>query len=79
MANPFLSARTSIESLLEEKEKIIKDAGNLVAGVMMKSNQRGTTDMKAIVSDAEKLINGFTDEEKIKILQIAMAKLVINL
>ena len=79
MANPFLSARTSIESLLEEKEKIINDAANLVAGVMMKANQTGTTNQKAITSDIGKLINGFTDAEKIEILQKAMAKLVVNL
>lgn len=75
----FIDAKSDIEELLESKEQILKKAGNTLASVCSTFNNKGITDSKAISGDIGKLLNGFTEEEKNKILTIAITKLVINL
>lgn len=79
MSNKFLSARSRIEELLEKKEEIIESAGNELALVMIEENQKGITNTNNIKNDIQKLLNGFTLEEKNKILMIAMAKVIANI
>lgn len=79
MSNKFLSARSRIEELLEKKEEIIESAGNELALVMIEENQKGITNTNNIKNDIQKLLNGFTVEEKNKILMIAMAKVIANI
>lgn len=79
MSNKFLSARSRIEELLEKKEEIIESAGNELTLVMIEENQKGITNTLNIKNDIQKLLNGFTVEEKNKILMIAMAKVIANI
>lgn len=79
MSNKFLSARSRIEELLEKKEEILASAGNELALVMIEENQKGITNTNNIKNDIQKLLNGFTVEEKNKILMIAMAKVIANI
>lgn len=79
MSNKFLSARSRIEELLEKKEEILASAGNELALVMIEENQKGITNTNNIKNDIQKLLNGFTVEEKNKILMIATAKVIANI
>ena len=46
---------------------------------MIEENQKGITNTNNIKNDIQKLLNGFTVEEKNKILMIAMAKVIANI
>lgn len=77
--NFYIEAQTKLEEILEEKERLLMKAADTVSMVLMKMNQRGLTDMKSIEKDVNKLISGFTDEEKVKILEKVIVKLTMNL
>lgn len=79
MSNKFLAARSNIEDLLEQKKEIIRKSADLVAAVMMEENNKGETNINGIKTDVQKLLKGFSEEEKVQILEIALAKLVANL
>ena len=79
MSNKFLAARSNIEDLLEQKKEIIRKSADLVAAVMMEENNKGETNINGIKTDIQKLLKGFSEEEKVQILEIAIAKLVANL
>lgn len=79
MSNKFLAARSNIEDLLEQKKEIIRKSADLVAAVMIEENNKGETNINDIKTDVQKLLKGFSEEEKVQILEIAMAKLVANL
>ena len=77
--NFYIEAQTKLEEIQEEKERLLLKAADTVSMVLMKMNQRGITDMKSIEKDVNKLISGFTDEEKVKILEKVIVKLTMNL
>lgn len=77
--NFYIEAQTKLEEIREEKERLLMKAADTVSMVLMKMNQRGLTDMKSIEKDVNKLISGFTDEEKVKILEKVIVKLTMNL
>ena len=79
MSNKFLAARSNIEDLLEQKKEIIRKSADLVAAVMIEENNKGETNINGIKADVQKLLKGFSEEEKVQILEIAMTKLVANL
>ena len=79
MSNQFMNARTAIEDILAEKEALLKKAGDQVAKVAINLNSRSVTDMNAINNDINKLLNGFTDAEKVTIIRFAIAKIIVNL
>ena len=79
MGNKFLSAKSEMDELLETKKQVLTKAGNIVARVFIDMNVRGISDTKIITENIDKLIDGFTYEEKIEILKLAMAKAIINL
>lgn len=79
MSNKFLAARSNIEDLLNQKKEIIRKSADLVAAVMIEENNKGETNINGIKTDVQKLLKGFSEEEKVQILEIAMAKLVANL
>lgn len=79
MGNKFMSARTEIESLLEQKEKIILKASDQCAAVMLSMNDNGESNITKIQKDLEKLLNGFNPEEINKILIRAVAKVIVTL
>ena len=79
MTNKFLAARSNIEDLLEQKKEIIRKSADLIAAVMIEENSKGETNINGIKTDVQKLLKGFSVEEKLQILEIAMAKLVANL
>lgn len=79
MSNQFMNARTAIEDILAEKEALLKKAGDQVAKVAINLNSRSVTDMNAINNDINKLLNGFTDAEKVTIMRFAIAKIIVNL
>ncbi len=79
MSNKFLAARSNIEDLLEQKKEITRKSADLVAAVMMEENNKGETNINGIKTDVQKLLKGFSEEEKVQILEIALAKLVANL
>lgn len=79
MSNQFMNARTAIEDILAEKEALLKKAGDQVAKVAISLNSRSITDMNAINNDINKLLNGFTDAEKVTIMRFAIAKIIVNL
>lgn len=79
MSNQFMNARTAIEDILAEKEALLKKAGDQVAKVAINLNSRSVTDMTAINNDINKLLNGFTDAEKVTIMRFAIAKIIVNL
>lgn len=79
MSNKFLAARSNIEDLLDQKKEIIQKSADLVAAVMIEENNKGETNINGIKTDVQKLLKGFSEEEKVQILEIAMAKLVANL
>lgn len=77
--NFYIEAQTKLEEIQEEKERLLLKAADTVSMVLMKMNQRGITDMKSIEKDVNKLISGFTNEEKVKILEKVIVKLTMNL
>ena len=79
MSNQFMNARTAIEDILAEKEALLKKARDQVAKVAINLNSRSVTDMTAINNDINKLLNGFTDAEKVTIMRFAIAKIIVNL
>lgn len=79
MSNQFMNARTAIEDILAEKEALLKKAGDQVAKVAINLNSRSVTDMSVINNDINKLLNGFTDAEKVTIMRFAIAKIIVNL
>ena len=79
MSNQFMNARTAIEDILAEKEALLKKAGDQVAKVAISLNSRSITDMNAINNDINKLLNGFTDAEKVTIMRFAIVKIIVNL
>lgn len=79
MSNKFLAARSNIDDLLDQKKEIIRKSADLVAAVMIEENNKGETNINGIKTDVQKLLKGFSEEEKVQILEIAMAKLVANL
>ena len=79
MTNKFLAARSNIEDLLEQKKEIIRKSADLIAAVMIEENSKGEININGIKTDVQKLLKGFSVEEKLQILEIAMAKLVANL
>lgn len=79
MSNQFMNARTAIEDILAEKEALLKKAGDQVAKVAINLNTRSVTDMNAINNDINKLLNGFSDAEKVTIMRFAIAKIIVNL
>ena len=77
--NFYIEAQTKLEEIQEEKERLLLKAADTVSMVLMKMNQRGITDMKSIEKDVNKLISGFTNEEKVKSLEKVIVKLTMNL
>ena len=77
--NFYIEAQTKLEEIQEEKERLLLKAADTVSMVLMKMNQRGITDMKSIEKDVNNLISGFTNEEKVKILEKVIVKLTMNL
>lgn len=77
--NFYIEAQTKLEEIQEEKERLLLRAADTVSMVLIKMNQRGLTDMKSIEKDVNKLISGFTNEEKVKILEKVIVKLTMNL
>lgn len=77
--NFYIEAQTKLEEIQEEKERLLLKAADTISMVLMKMNQRGITDMKSIEKDVNKLISGFTNEEKVKILEKVIVKLTMNL
>ena len=77
--NFYIEAQTKLEEIQEEKERLLLKAADTASMVLMKMNQRGITDMKSIEKDVNKLISGFTNEEKVKILEKVIVKLTMNL
>lgn len=77
--NYYFEAVNRMEEIQEEKEKLLLKAADTISIVIVKMNRNGITDMKAIEKDITKLISKFNDEEKIKILERAICKLVLNL
>ena len=77
--NFYIEAQTKLEEIQEEKERLLLKAADTVSMVLMKMNQRGITDMKSIEKDVNKLISGFTNDEKVKILEKVIVKLTMNL
>lgn len=79
MGNKFLSARNEIDELLQEKKEIVEKASNVVSRICIDMNEKGTVDTDIIVGNINKLINGFTTDERIEILLLALKKIIINL
>lgn len=79
MANVLLTAGTELQSLVDQKEKILSDAGNKIAAVMISMNDSGETNVKKSMATIDKLLNGFTPEEKYSIILRASAKVIASL
>lgn len=77
--NNFMTIKNELDSLQAQKEKILLDAGNKVASVMMSMNKSGESNPKKIQTDLEKLISPFNKEERTKILLRAAAIVIANL
>lgn len=77
--NNFLAIKSELDSLQEQKEKILLEAGNKVASAMMSMNNAGESNVKKIQADLEKLISPFNKEERVQILLRAAAKIIVNL
>ena len=75
----FMSVKSELDSLQEQKEKLLLEAGNKVASVMISMNKSGESNAKKIQADLEKLIAPFNKEEKVSILLRATAKVIANL
>lgn len=75
----FMSIKNELDSLQAQKEKILLDAGNKVASVMMSMNKSGESNPKKIQSDLEKLISPFNKEERVQILLRAASIVIANL
>lgn len=77
--NNFMTIKNELDSLQAQKEKILLDAGNKVASVMMSMNKSGESNPKKIQTDLEKLISPFNKEERNQILLRAAAIVIANL
>ena len=77
--NNFMTIKNELDSLQTQKEKILLDAGNKVASVMMSMNKSGESNPKKIQNDLEKLISPFNKEERNQILLRAAAIVIANL
>lgn len=77
--NNFMTIKNELDSLQAQKEKILLDAGNKVASVMMSMNKSGESNPKKIQNDLEKLISPFNKEERNQILLRAAAIVIANL
>lgn len=78
MANVLLTAGTELQSLVEKKENILNEAGNKIAAVMISMNESVTPSAK-IAPTLDKLLTGFTVEEKYSIILRACAKVIATL
>ena len=77
--NNFMTIKNELDSLQAQKEKILLDAGNKVASVMMTMNKSGESNPKKIQNDLEKLVSPFNKEERNQILLRAAAIVIANL
>lgn len=77
--NNFMTIKNELDSLQAQKEKILLDAGNKVASVMMSMNKSGESNPKKIQNDLEKLVSPFNKEERNQILLRAAAIVIANL
>ena len=75
----YLTIKSELDSLQEQKEKVLLEAGNKVASAMMSMNESGDLSVKKIQTDLGELISPFNEEEKVQILHRAAAKLIVNL
>ena len=58
-----------MREIQEEREKLLMKSADTVSMVIMKMNQKGITDMSAIQKDINNLLSGFSDSEKVCILE----------
>ena len=79
MANALLTAGTELQSLVDKKEKILNEAGNKIASVMISMNESGDNSVNKIMPTLDKLLTGFTLEEKYSIILRASAKVIATL
>lgn len=75
----FVTVKNELLDIQEQKEKLLVNAGNKVASVMMQMNESGNSSVNSVVSDLNKLLQGFSEEDKFNILLRATAKIIVNL
>ena len=77
--NFYIEASEKMREIQEEREKLLMKSADTVSMVIMKMNQKGITDMSAIQKDINNLLSGFSDSEKVCILERTISKLVLNM
>ena len=68
-----MTNRTKIEDLLTTRKQLLTEAATCVAdAVIDRQKNSGIGNIDSNVNDIEKLIAGFSEDEKVKILEIAL-------
>lgn len=75
----YMTNRTKIEDLLTTRKQLLTEAATCVAdAVIDRQKNSGIGNVDSNVNDIEKLIAGFSEDEKVKIMEIALVKVAAN-
>lgn len=78
MAKGFITAKETLTDIQNQREELLKKASSTVARVLESMNEEGAS-VKNVESNIDKLLEGFSDADKIAILTRVATLLVVNL
>lgn len=74
----YIEISSEVQSLLEKRNKVIKDVSDLVARYAVTRGQHAT-DMHGVKNEITSMIKGFSVEEQQAILVNALASVIVNM
>lgn len=75
----FMTNRTKIEDLLTTRKQLLTETAACVAdAVIDRQKNSGIGNIDSNVNDVDKMLTGFSDSEKVAILEIALVKIAGN-
>jgi hypothetical protein len=79
MVMNFMTAKTKIEDMLSTRQQIFKETADLVTGsIIDRAQTKGINNIDSNVRDIDTLLAGFSAEERVTILEMAIVKLAAN-
>lgn len=79
MSRTIMNGKSELQEIVEQKNKLIDNASKVLASMLIGMNDNGVSSSKSTEKDIFNSLDGFTDEEKVKILVSAVSKVIINL
>jgi len=75
----YLNASNNMQTLLENKNDILHDAGRQMGAYAKQKNDAGESNLNSLRKEIAGLLAGFSVEEQVTILTDALATAIINI